>query len=74
VTLTALALRDRAKVNASRPLRFVDLTGEGLAWIGADSRLASGSYDVSQRWALALYRHPSQPDGLLYRTRIEPIL
>ena len=58
-----------AEISVLRPLRLVDLSAEGLAHIGADGRLTDGSYDVAQRWALALYEHPAAPDGLLYRAR-----
>lgn len=64
--------RELSRINQSRPLRLVDLTGPGLSQIGADSRLAAGSYDLSQRWALAFYEHPDQPDGILYRSRHDP--
>jgi hypothetical protein len=67
-----VASRALARVDQIRPLRLVDLTGPGLSLIGADSRLAAASYDLSQRWALALYEHPDQPDGLLYRSRHDP--
>jgi hypothetical protein len=43
-----------------------------LSRIGADNRLTATSYDLSQRWALALYDHPDRPDGLLYRSRHDP--
>jgi len=61
--------RALAEVSVLRPLRLVDLSGEGLAHIGADGRLTDGSYAVSQPWALALFEHPDKPDGLLYRAR-----
>jgi hypothetical protein len=64
--------RALAEVAVSRPLRLVDLSGEGLAHIGADDRLTSGSYAVSQPWALKLHEHPDQPDGLFYRARHDP--
>jgi hypothetical protein len=56
------------------PFRLVDLTGEGLARIGADNRLNTTTSDraLPQRWALALWRHPQRPDGLLYRVRHDP--
>lgn len=54
---------------ASRPLLLCDLRGSGLARIGADARLCSGSYAVAGRWALALWAHPRHVDGLLYRSR-----
>jgi uncharacterized protein (DUF2336 family) len=45
------------------------MTGKGLVLLGADARLASGDYRVAQRWAQALWQHPSEPDGLLYHSR-----
>jgi hypothetical protein len=33
---------------------------------------AGDSYAQARRWALALWRHPAQPDGLLYRARHDP--
>jgi hypothetical protein len=72
VTAARLAGRALARVMASRPLRLVDLTGPGLSQIGADGRLTTGGYDISQQWALALHQHPDQPDGLLYRSRHDP--
>jgi hypothetical protein len=48
------------------------VTGPGLTTIGADERLCAGNYDVSQRWARAIYEHPSRPDGIYYRARHDP--
>lgn len=53
-------------------LKLVDLRGGGLSRIGLDSRLTSGSYTRAGQWALALWSHPDQPDGLLYRSRHDP--
>ena len=53
----------------SRPLRLVDLSGPGLAHVGADGRLLSGDYRVAQRWSLAFHCHRDRPDGHLYRSR-----
>lgn len=61
-----------ARVESSRPLRLVDLTGPGLARLSADERLASGDYLVAQRWALALHAHSERLDGLYYRARHDP--
>jgi hypothetical protein len=72
VTSARLAARSLTRVTASRPLRLVDLTGPGLAQIGADSRLATESYSLSQQWALAFHQHRDEPDGLLYRSRHDP--
>ena len=40
--------------------------------MGADNRLTTGDYQLSQRWALALWDHPKRPDGILYRSRHDP--
>jgi len=60
------------RVMSSRPLRLIDLTGKGLASIGADERLCAGEYVVSQRWSKAIWEHPEAPDGLYYRARHDP--
>jgi hypothetical protein len=73
VTEAELRARELSVVTANRPLRLVDLRGEGLARIGADAELTTGSdYDLSRRWALAIYNHPHHPDGILYRARHDP--
>jgi hypothetical protein len=73
VTMGELSVRGIAVITSARPLRLLDLTGKGLARIGADARLASGDdYGLSQRWSKAIHEHPSQPDGILYRARHDP--
>ena len=72
VTPASLAGRSLSSIEAIRPLRLVDLTGPGLARVGADERLSSGDHEVAQRWALELWRHPAAPDGLRYRARHDP--
>lgn len=62
-----LGQRCWAVIRAARPLRLVDLTARGLARISADERLCAGDYDVSRRWAKAIYMHPQRPDGIYYR-------
>jgi hypothetical protein len=73
VTETELAERRLCRLSASRPLRLVDLTGEGLARLGVDERLCAGDdFGTTQRWSLALWRHPALADGLYYRARHDP--
>jgi RES domain len=67
-----LKSRRLSKVTPNRDLRLVDLTGEGLTHIGADARLTTGSYQISQLWSQALYRHSSNVDGLYYCSRHDP--
>lgn len=61
-----------ARVTPERPLRLVDLTGQGLARIGADEHLCAGAYAISQSWSRALWAHPEAPDGLYDRARHDP--
>lgn len=70
-TLALQRLCPIAQPAGARPLRLVDLTGNGPAQLGADGRLCTMTDDpgLTQRWALALWRHPQQPDGLYYRAR-----
>ena len=69
-------LRDACvtEVVPTRPLTLVDLTGPGLRRIEADARLIAGNYSESQRWSLAIWAHPTQPDGILYPARHDPSL
>lgn len=61
-----------AKIRFAGPLKLVDLSGPGLAAIGADARLCVGDYRVAQRWSRALWCHRQQPDGILYLSRHNP--
>lgn len=61
-----------ARIEAPRNLRLVDLTGEGLARLGADSRLFAGDHGVARRWGAALRDHPERPDGIRYPCRHDP--
>lgn len=72
VTRQALAAKDLARVDSSRPLHLVDLTASGLAHLHADDRLTSGPIGLAQRWSHLFHRHPSAPDGVLYRCRHDP--
>jgi RES domain len=73
VTTTELSQRTLSVVEARRPLRLVDLCGEGLARMGADASLTSATdYALTQRWSKALHEHPRKPDGILYRARHDP--
>lgn len=73
VTKNELFKKHLAQVSSSKPLKCVDLSGNGLTQIGADARICIGSdYLVSQQWSLALWNHPDQPDGILYPARHDP--
>jgi RES domain len=72
IGLTELEERELSRIESASHLSLVDLTGKGLAWIGADGRLLTGEHTVAQRWSAALFAHPTQPDGILYRARHDP--
>lgn len=72
VSAVDLARRTLARIETGRPLVLVDLTGPGLAQIGADERLCVGAHEIAQQWSLAFWSHPSQPDGIYYRARHDP--
>lgn len=72
ITMSALQSRGVVILRCRTPLRLVDLTGAGLAQLGADERLCAGVYPMAQRWSLALFPHPTKPDGLFYRSRHDP--
>lgn len=73
VSRQELQLRHLARLELTVPLTVVDLSRSGgLARIGADARLFSGSHAIAQRWSAALRDHPSRPAGLLYPARHDP--
>lgn len=72
VQKSELLLRGISVIGSKIELKLVDLTGPGLARIGADERLCSGSQALARRWSAALHRHSTNPDGLLYRARHDP--
>jgi hypothetical protein len=74
VSETELALRSVSKITPRSSLKLLQLFGPGLSRIGADSRLPSGSYELSQQWALAIHRHPARLDGIIYHSRHDDTL
>ncbi len=54
-------------------LHCVDLSAAGLRRISCDNRIATQKpYDTPQQWSRALFEHPQQPDGIIYRSRHNP--
>lgn len=73
VSGTYIEQRHLSELTLEKELRFVDLVETaGLARLGADGRLFTGSYAVSQAWSAALKTHPTKPDGIRYRSRRDP--
>lgn len=69
----SLSTRRLASITSNRPLQFVDLIGGGLAHIGADAEICTGrDRHLSQSWSRALWKHPTEPDGIRYISRHDP--
>lgn len=72
VSWEKLRMRSLALLRARQPLRLVDLTGAGLARIGATAAISTDDYQDAQAWSRALHEHPGGPDGLRYRLKHDP--
>jgi hypothetical protein len=58
---------------AAHSLRCVDLTGSGLRKLSCYNRISTEKpYATVGLWSRALYTHPQQPDGVIYRSRHNP--
>ena len=67
-----LEKRRMTEIKSDCSLSLVDLTGKGLTLLDADARLLTGDYTIAQQWSKALQDHPSNPDGIYYRSRYDP--
>jgi RES domain len=72
ISETELSLRSMSRLATRQQLRLIDLTGAGLAKLGADNRLCTGDHRLAQQWAFELWQHPIQADGINYRARHDP--
>ncbi|CVI62991.1 RES family NAD+ phosphorylase (plasmid) [Agrobacterium leguminum] len=52
-------------------LKLIDLTGPGLAIVGATAEIPHSGlpYDAAQAWSKALFEHPVGADGIAYHAR-----
>lgn len=63
-------IRSRAlTILESVKLTLVDLTGPGASLVGADGRLCTDQYSLTQAWSKAFHAHPVCADGILYCAR-----
>ena len=59
----------------TRRLSLVDTTGSNLNKLSVDSSLfASINYRLTRSWARAFIEHPSNPEGIIYHSRKNPLL
>lgn len=60
-----------AEIKVARPLRLVDLRGDGAVRMGIPSDVAHGrNHQASQAWSAAIWMHDAQPDGVIYASRL----
>jgi hypothetical protein len=71
VRLSVLAGYSLLELRPARPLRLANLSGAALRQVSADARVTTGDHRIARRWALALWSHPQQPDGLYWRSRFD---
>ncbi|MBB5041098.1 RES family NAD+ phosphorylase [Shinella fusca] len=66
-----LRRRGYVRLKTVSPLKLIDLTGPGLAMIGATAEVPHSGlpYDAPQAWAKALFEHPASADGIAYHAR-----
>lgn len=70
ITRKALGDRHLVYLTTTDSLTLIDLANTGgLARIGADGRLLTGSHAVAQQWSAALRDHPARPAGIFYPAR-----
>jgi hypothetical protein len=76
MVVTERDLIDRSLVTiVTRPLKCVDLLSEGLRKISCDNRISTEKpHKTTGFWSRALFEHPDKPDGIIYRSRLNPNL
>ncbi len=66
-----LRTRRYVLIEPAAPLDLVDLRGDGCVRMGVPSDVPRGANQaLAQRWSLAFYQHPSEPDGIIYPSRL----
>jgi RES domain len=66
-----LRSRRYARIEPVSPSNLVDLRGDGCVRMGIPSDVPrSANQALARRWSLAFYQHPSQPDGIIYSSRL----
>lgn len=72
VTQDELSKNSIATIRLKRKIKLVDITGSGLARIGADGRLTNGPQALARRWSKSFYEHRQNVDGIFYRACHDP--
>jgi hypothetical protein len=73
IAIAESELDDRryAEIRVREPLRLLDLTGDGPVRMGIPSDVARGRRQgLARKWSVAFHKHPQQPDGIVYPSRL----
>ncbi|MDF2389505.1 RES family NAD+ phosphorylase [Nostoc ellipsosporum NOK] len=66
-----LTHRRYAEIATTADLRLVDLRGDNAVRMGVPTDVVRGQrQNQARRWSVAFHEHPSQPDGIIYPSRL----
>ncbi|RTM01487.1 MAG: RES domain-containing protein [Hyphomicrobiales bacterium] len=66
-----LTRRRYAEIATTTNLRLVDLRGDNAVRMGVPTDVVRAQrQNLARRWSLAFHEHPSEPDGIIYPSRL----
>ncbi|MER9278389.1 RES family NAD+ phosphorylase [Mesorhizobium sp. C280B] len=66
-----LTQRRYAEITTTADLRLVDLRGDNAVRMGVPTDVVRAQrQNLARRWSLAFHQHPSEPDGVIYPSRL----
>ncbi|MER9344505.1 RES family NAD+ phosphorylase [Mesorhizobium sp. M0601] len=66
-----LTRRRYAQITTNADLRLVDLRADNAVRMGVPTDVVRAQrQNLARRWSLAFHEHPSQPDGIIYPSRL----
>lgn len=66
-----LTRRRYAEIVTTKDLRLVDLRGDNAVRMGLPTDVVRAQrQNLARRWSLAFHEHPSEPDGIIYPSRL----
>ncbi|MER8445044.1 RES family NAD+ phosphorylase [Mesorhizobium sp. M1066] len=66
-----LTRRRYAEIATTTDLRLVDLRGDNAVRMGVPTDVVRAQrQNLARRWSLGFHEHPSEPDGIIYPSRL----
>ncbi|MER9281904.1 RES family NAD+ phosphorylase [Mesorhizobium sp. M0522] len=66
-----LTRRRYAEIATTTDLRLVDLRGDNAVRMGVPTDVVRAQrQNLARRWSVAFHEHPSEPDGIIYPSRL----